>query len=231
MISAKFSGYWAPLPLCVHFTQPIGNVGLQNWTIYSFIFSTPDVFGKRKYRRGVYDNSFHALGDHSPAAAAAAMGVNYPDVANAAAAAAAAGAPAFPTGAAAALGAAAAAAAAAGSSPAAAATPPNPAEAMAMVMSMMGAGKGFETPQQEALKHLFAAGAMREDFGSPAASTPSNPGPSGGGLDVSGGSGGNGEAQEEGVDPTDGEVEEGPVGTDNGFNEVDNMELSGEVLG
>ena len=44
-------------------------------------------------------------------------------------------------------------------------------------------------------------------------------------------SGGTGEAQEEGVDPTDGEVEEGPVGTDNGFNEVDNMELSGEVLG
>ena len=61
---------------------------------------------------------------------------------------------------------------------------------------------------------------------------PSNPGPSGGGgLDVSGSSGGNGEAQEEGVDPTDGEVEEGPGGTDNGFNEVDNMELSGEVLG
>ena len=187
-----------------------------------FLYSTPDVFGKRKYRRGVYDNSFHALGDNShAAAAAAAMGGNFPDVASAAAAAAAAGAPGFPTGAAAALGAAAAAAAAAGSSPAA--TPPNPAEAMAMVMSMMGAGKGFDSPQQEALKHLFAAGGMREDFGS-SASTPSNPGPSGGN--------GNGETlEEEGVDPTDGEAEEGPDGTDNGFSEIDNMELSGEVLG
>lgn len=189
------------------------------------------MFGKRKYRRGVYDNSFHALGEHSPAAAAAAaaasMGGHFPDVANAAAAAAAAGAPAFPTGAAAALGAAAAAAAAAGSSPAA--PPPNPAEAMAMVMSMMGAGgKAFDSPQQEALKHLFAAGAMREDFGSSAASTPSNPGPSAGG---GGGGSGNGEALEEGVDPTDGEVEERPEATDNGFSEVDNMELSGEVLG
>ena len=106
-----------------------------------------------------------------------------------------------------------------------------------MVMSMMGAGKGFESPQQEALKHLFAAGAMREDFGSPASTTPPNPGPSGadgivgGGGGGSGGNGGNGEALEEGVDPTDAEVEEGPEGTDNGFSEVDNMELSGEVLG
>ncbi len=95
--------------------------------------ATPDVFGKRKYRRAYYDNTQHL------------SGMDFSGNAAMAAAAAAAAAAATSSG---------------GGAGASAEMPSNPAEAMAsLMMTMMGGGKNLNTSQQEALKQLFAGGA------------------------------------------------------------------------
>jgi hypothetical protein len=171
--------------------------------------ATPDVYGKRKYRKAFYDNTQYGLSG---------MAANM-EFAGAAAAAAAAASSSPSFGGASSSASEAAAAAAGG----------NPAEAMAtLMMSMMSGGKNLNSTQQEALKQIFAAGAAAGSNSAAGASGVSVVDDDAYGVEDMGVD----PSQQGSSDPShaDESMEPPDPNSTNGF-DVGDMELTGEVLG